>query len=124
MKLFKVLLLLIVSLTAGCSTPSKGEVLDYLSSDSNNRYLIHLFYEGSPGQLDDELNVFWNSNKEYLEIIQGIQLYDVDVESNQDKAEAIGIENFPCFIVMNDEKIVLKTTELSEVQAFFAQLIP
>ncbi|OXM16171.1 hypothetical protein [Paenibacillus herberti] len=59
-----------------------------------------------------------------MKIIQGIQLYDIEVESNKDKADAIGIENFPCFIVMNDEKIVLKTTELSDVQAFFGQLVP
>ncbi|OAB34023.1 hypothetical protein [Paenibacillus glacialis] len=118
MNLIKILVLSVLIMTIGCSSTSKQDVFDYLSSDSSDRYRIHLFYEETT-QLDNKLLVYWNSKQELLELIQGIQLFDVEVKKNKEMANAMELDDFPCFIILNDKEVVLKTKDLVDIEHFF-----
>ncbi|WP_339322636.1 hypothetical protein [Paenibacillus sp. FSL W8-0194] len=121
MKLIKLIIICAFILTTGCSSTSKQSVLEYLSSDSSNRYKIHLFYDNQT-QLDDKLLEYMNSKKELLERIQGIQLYDVEVKKNKKMADAIGIDEFPAIIVTDNKEITLKTQNLNDIKNYFNKL--
>ena len=122
MKLIQILVLSVLIITVGCSNTSKQDVLNYLASDSSERYRIHIFYKDRT-QLDDKLLVYWNSKQELLELIQGIQLFDVEVKKNKEMANALELDDFPCLIVMNDQEVVLETKDLVDIEDFFNKLV-
>lgn len=122
MKLIQILVLSVLIITVGCSNTSKQDVLNYLASDSSERYRIHIFYKDRT-QLDDKLLAYWNSKQELLELIQGIQLFDVEVKKNKEMANALELDDFPCLIVMNDQEVVLETKDLVDIEDFFNKLV-
>lgn len=122
MKWMKGSALFLLMLILGCSGPSKQDVLEYLASDSADRYKIHLFYE-SRTDLDMQLLEYMNSSDELLIIIQGIQLYDIDTPKNQEMAKKIGVDRYPAMVVTNNKEVVLVTQELEEVRDFFDQWV-
>ncbi|MFD1956793.1 hypothetical protein ACFSL6_22100 [Paenibacillus thailandensis] len=123
MKLIQIVILSVFIVTIGCSNTSKQDVLDYLSADSSERYRIHLFYDDTT-KLDHKLLEYWNSKQELLQLVQGIQLFDVQMKKNKEMATLLGINDFPSFIIMNDKEVVLATKDLAELESFFNKLIP
>ncbi|PZD95555.1 hypothetical protein DNH61_13585 [Paenibacillus sambharensis] len=122
MRIMKAFILTALLVVIGCTNTSKEDVMKYLSSDSSDTYRIHLFYEEAT-DLDQQLLVYWNSNPKLLEIIQGIQLYDISTEKNNQMADVLELEDFPCLIVTSDEDVVLKTNDLADIKEFFTALV-
>lgn len=118
----KIFAMLLLVMAIGCSGTGKQDVLDFLSSDSKDQYKIHLFYETYSG-LDMKLLEFMNSSDELLEVIQGIQVYDLETPTNQEIADTIGLDRFPAIIVTNDKEVVLETQELEDIRSFFNDIV-
>jgi len=118
----KVFAMLLLLMAIGCSGTSKQDVLDFLSSDSKDQYKIHLFYETYSG-LDMKLLEFMNSSDDLLEVIQGIQVYDLETPTNQKIADKIGLDRFPAIIVTNDKEVVLETQEIEDIRSFFNDIV-
>jgi len=118
----KIFAMLLLVMAIGCSGTSKQDVLDFLSSDSKDQYKIHLFYETYSG-LDMKLLEFMNSSDELLEVIQGIQVYDLETPTNQEIADTIGLDRFPAIIVTNDKDVLLETQELEDIRSFFNDIV-
>lgn len=118
----KIFAMLLLVMAIGCSGTGKQDVLDFLSSDSKDQYKIHLFYETYSG-LDMKLLEFMNSSDELLEVIQGIQVYDLETPTNQEIADTIGLDQFPAIIVTNDKEVVLETQELEDIRSFFNDIV-
>lgn len=122
MKYWRFAILAMLVLLAGCTGKSKDEVLSRLVSDSEESYRIHLFYEDMT-ELDSKLLVYWNSQDELLELIQGIQLYDVKVKANMEMADALGLDTFPNIVVTNHKEITLETKDPVEVEEYFNKMV-
>lgn len=112
------IIVLMMGLLAGCFGENKQEAVDRLVSDGEGRYIIHLFRDGQTG-MDMELLEYMNADEERLEVLQGIQLYDVRIENNKKLAKTLGLDTIPQIVVLDHEGIVLETGEISEVEAFF-----
>jgi len=118
----KVFAMLLLLMAIGCSGTSKQDVLDFLSSDSKDQYKIHLFYE-TYSDHDMKLLEFMNSSDDLLEVIQGIQVYDLETPTNQKIADTIGLDRFPAIIVTNDKEVVLETQEIEDIRSFFNDIV-
>ena len=118
----KVFAMLLLLMAIGCSGTSKQDVLDFLSSDSKDQYKIHLFYE-TYSDLNMKLLKLMNSSDDLLEVIQGIQVYDLETPTNQKIADTIGLDRFPAIIVTNDKEVVLETQEIEDIRSFFNDIV-
>ncbi|MFF2890169.1 hypothetical protein [Paenibacillus sp. NPDC057967] len=104
---------------SGCSGYKKGEVLEELKPREAGTYAIHLFYEGVlPDSETTELNIFYNSTSELLKTMTIVQFWDQVQDRNVKWAKAIGVKQFPMYVVMDHDGIVLETPYLSQVEAF------
>lgn len=118
-KLFVVLLLLCA---AGCNGTSKEAELSYFLSDTEGKYKIHLFRDSSR-ELDNELLEHMNSSEDLLEVIQGVQLYDINTEDNQIRAERVDVEEIPTMLITDDTEIVLRTQSIQDLKNYFEDLM-
>lgn len=122
-KHFQLICCIALIFLVSCTSQDKKSTMDNLVSNSENTYTIHLFYEDNT-ELDNEILLYWNSQQKLRKIIQGIQLYDVSRDNNNQIAKALEIKDFPVFIVMNNKEIVLKSDQMTEVKDFFDKLAP
>lgn len=116
-KIGAALVIVLMGLLAGCFGESKQKAVDRLVSDGEGRYIIHLFREGQTG-MDMELLEYMNADEERLEVLQGIQLYDVRIESNKKLAKTLGLDTIPQIVLLDHEGIVLEAGEVSEAEAY------
>lgn len=85
-------------------------------------YTIHLFRDAST-DLDNELLEYMNSSEELLEVIRGIQLYNVNTVDNQIKADKAEVDEIPTMMITNDKEVVLRTQSIEEVKKYFENII-
>lgn len=83
---------------------------------------IHLFRDAST-DLDNELLEYMNSSEELLEVIRGIQLYNVNTVDNQIKADKADVDEIPTMMITNDKEVVLHTQSIEEVKKYFENII-
>ena len=113
-------------LISGCGGPSKQDVMKYLEPSGKEKYSIHLFYEGNlPMTETNELNIFHNSDPIFLDAINKIRFWNQDLEPYVKWAKVLGIKDFPMYLVMDADGIVLETPYLSKVKEFLTEsLLP
>ncbi|SFS53716.1 hypothetical protein [Paenibacillus sp. 453mf] len=122
MRNLNLLVVLLFLCIVGCSVPSKETDLSYFLSDTEGMYTIHLFRDAST-DLDNELLEYMNSSEELLEVIRGIQLYNVNTVDNQIKADKADIDEIPTMMITNDKEVVLRTQSIEEVKKYFENII-
>ncbi|MEK5059220.1 hypothetical protein BK126_00090 [Paenibacillus sp. FSL H7-0326] len=122
MRKFKLLVVLLFLCAAGCSGSSKEAELSYFLSDTEGMYIIHLFRDSSR-ELDNELLEYMNSSEDLLEVIQGIQLYDINTADDQIRAKRVDVEEIPTMLITDNHEIVLRTQSIQEVKNYFEDLI-
>ena len=123
MKKAKFLILILLTLTIGCAISGKKDKYpEYFYSDSNDTYLVNLFYDDDTNW-DMELLSYMNSSDELLKVMKGIQLYNVEREDNQLRAKRIGVNEFPTILITDDKKVVMETQDIKELKTFFNKLI-
>ncbi|MVO99941.1 hypothetical protein [Paenibacillus lutrae] len=117
MNLTKLCYLLLFILLIGCT--SQKEVIKQLKSKSSDTYTLHVFKEDSGAdELDKEVNRIWNKN---IKKIESVQFYDNFQKRNKEMIKALDIADFPTFVVVDDAKIVLKTTDLNDVNKIWSE---
>ncbi|WDH84950.1 hypothetical protein PUW24_19875 [Paenibacillus urinalis] len=119
---FKLLVVFLFLYAADCSGSSKEAELSYFLSDTEGMYKIHLFRDSSR-ELDNELLEYMNSSEDLLEVIQGVQLYDINTEDNLIRAERVDVEEIPTMLITDDKEIVLRTKSIQELKNYFEDLI-
>lgn len=108
----------------GCSGPSKEDVIKQLEPRGDERYAIHLFYRDNlPDSETTELNVFHNSDPDITEAITKVQFWDQEQDRNAEWAKALGIREFPAYLVIDAEGIALETPFLSRVKQFVSEAL-
>ncbi|MBD7966762.1 hypothetical protein H9647_01675 [Paenibacillus sp. Sa2BVA9] len=115
-----------IFLISGCGGPSRQDVMKYLEPSGEGEYAVHFFYEDSlPMTETNELNIFHNSHPIFLDTINKIQFWNQDIEPYEKWAKVLGIKDFPVYLVMDAEGIVLETPYLSRVKEFLKEeLLP
>lgn len=109
-------------LLSGCGGPSKEDVMKELVPSGEAKYAIHLFYKNSlPDSETMELNRFHNSIPAITNAIQKVQFWDQYQERNVKWAKALGLKEFPMYLIIDADGIVLETPFLSQVQDFLTQ---
>ncbi|GIP43025.1 hypothetical protein J45TS6_14840 [Paenibacillus sp. J45TS6] len=104
---------------SGCGGPSRQDVMKYLEPSGQEKYAVHFFYQDSlPMTETNELNIFHNSHPIFLDTINKIQFWNQDIEPYKRWAKVLGIKDFPKYLVMDAEGIVLETPYLSRVKEF------
>ncbi|GLX66796.1 hypothetical protein [Paenibacillus glycanilyticus] len=113
----------ILASIAGCGgDPSQDDVLNQLKPDNNETYALHLFYENIlPDSETTELNKFHNSDQRLTTAITKVQFWDQEQERNVKWASAIGIKDFPMYVLLDRKGIVLETPYLSRIEEFLAE---
>ncbi|CAM3404467.1 hypothetical protein PALU110988_20830 [Paenibacillus lupini] len=108
---------------SGCSKgPSKADVLKELKPAENEKYAIHLFYKDSlPGSETNEVNLFQNSDPAINKAIVKIQFWDHYQERNRKWAKAIGVNEFPMYVLVDADGIVLMTPYWSQLKEFLTE---
>ncbi len=97
------------------------DVLKELKPANNGQYALHLFYGNSlPVSETTELNRFQNSDNRITDALIKVQFWDHEQERNVKWAKAIGIKNFPMYVIADAEGIVLETPYLSQVKEFLS----
>lgn len=122
MKRTKFLILILLTFIIGCTSLSKDKYPQYFFSDSDDTYLVNLFYDGDT-ELDMELLSYMNSSDEILKVMKGIQLYNVDREDNQLRAKRIEVKKYPTILIADNKKVVMETQNIQELKTFFNKLI-
>ncbi|CAM4462862.1 alkyl hydroperoxide reductase subunit AhpC [Paenibacillus endophyticus] len=116
------LVMIIGSLVSGCGGPTKEEVMKELKPSETEKYAIHLFYKNDlPDSETTELNLFHNSNPEITKEIIKVQFWDQEQESNMDWAAAIGVKEFPMYVIVDINGIALETPFLSQVKEYLGK---
>lgn len=111
-------------LLSGCGGPSKEDVMKELVPTGEEKYAIHLFYKNSlPDSETMELNIFHNSNPAITNAIRKVQFWDQYQERNVKWAKALAIKEFPMYLVIDADGIVLETPFLSNVKEFLTKLL-
>lgn len=115
-----------IFLISGCGGPSRQDVMNHLEPSGQEKYAVHLFYEDTlPMTETNELNIFHNSHPIFLDTINKIQFWNQDIEPYKKWAKVLGIKDFPVYLVMDAEGIVLETPYLSRVKEFLTdELLP
>lgn len=115
-----------IFLISGCGGPSRQDVMNHLVPSGQEKYAAHFFYEDSlPMTETNELNIFHNSHPIFLDTINKIQFWNQDIEPYKRWAKVLGIKDFPMYLVMDAEGIVLETPYLSRVKEFLTEeLLP
>lgn len=120
-RLFNLAVITALFLLSGCSGPSKEDVMKELVPTGEEKYAIHLFYKNSlPDSETMELNIFLNTNPAVTPI-QKVQFWDQYQERNVKWAKALGIKEFPMYLVIDADGIVLETPYLSNVKEFLTK---
>ncbi|WP_314591125.1 hypothetical protein [Paenibacillus terrigena] len=110
------------SLVSGCGGPTKEDVMKELKPAETEKYAIHLFYKNNlPDSETTELNIFHNSNPEFTKAIIKVQFWDQEQERNIKWAAAIGVKEFPMYVIVDTNGIVLETPFLSQVKEFLGR---
>lgn len=122
MKKTNFLILILLTLTIGCASSAKDKYPEYFFSDSDDTYLVNLFYDGDT-ELDMELLGYMNSGDGILKVMKGIQLYNVDRRYNQSRAKRIGVKKYPTILIADNKKVVMETQDIKELKTFFNNLI-
>lgn len=118
--------IVLVSL-AGCGEePSEEDVLNELKPAKNEKYAIHLFYKNSlPDSeiyaLNDAQNKYNNSGTKLTKPIIEVGFWDRELERGREWAKAIGIKDFPMYVIVGAEGIVLETPYLTRVKEFLSE---
>ncbi|MGZ9583066.1 hypothetical protein [Paenibacillus marinisediminis] len=126
MSLFSKSCLLILVITAlfllsSCSGQSKEDVMKELVP-TEEKYAIHLFHKnGVPESETMELLNFLNSNSASTNAIRKVQFWDQSQERNIKWAKALEIKEFPMYLVIDANGIVLETPFLSHVKEFLSK---
>lgn len=105
---FAITLLLIVN---GCS-PGKADIINEFKADPGEYTLIG-FAEEDVDNVNKDVNM--QVILKYPSAFHPKGIYDVNKKENKQKAKALGISEYPAYIVMDAEKIVMQTTEIEEV---------
>lgn len=120
-RLFNLAVIAALFLLSGCSGPSKEDVMKELVPTGEEKYAIHLFYKNSlPDSETMELNIFLNTTPA-ITPIQKVQFWDQYQERNVKWAKALGIKEFPMYLVIDADGIVLETPYLSNVKEFLTK---
>lgn len=107
---------------AGCGGPSREAVLAELTPEDG--FAVHLFYRDRlPPSETDELNRFHNSNPVITEGLTGIQFWNRSEKRIADWTDALDIREFPVYVVLDAEGVVLKTPYLSEVKFVLSETL-
>jgi hypothetical protein len=121
-RLFIFAVIAVLFLLSGCGGPSKEDVLKELVPSGDEKYAIHLFYKnGLPDSETLELNLFHNSNPAITNGIRKVQFWDQYQERNVKWAKALGIKEFPMYLVIDADGIVFETPFLSHVKDFLTK---
>ncbi|MDQ6420399.1 hypothetical protein RB620_13220 [Paenibacillus sp. LHD-117] len=113
---------IMASLVSGCKGPTEEEVMKELKPAETERFAVHLFYRNNlPQSETTELNIFHNSNPDITKAIVKIQFWDQEQERNIQWAEAIGVKQFPMYVIIDANGIVLETPFLSQVKEFLGE---
>lgn len=111
-------------LLSGCGGPSKEAVMKQLSPTGEEKYAIHLFYKHYlPDSEGNEVLIFHNSDPAIQESINKVQFWDVDLERDMKWAKVLGIKEFPMYLVLDQEGVVLETQYLSKVKQFLTETL-
>lgn len=115
---------ILISLSSCSRGPSKADVLKELKPAENEKYAIHLFYKDSlPDSEAYELNLFQNSDPALIKSIVKVQFWDHYQERNRKWAKAIGLKEFPMYVLVDADGIVLMTPYLSQLKEYLTETL-
>ncbi|TNJ64025.1 hypothetical protein FE784_22205 [Paenibacillus hemerocallicola] len=106
--LFAVTLLLTVN---GCSS-GKSNVIDEFKADAG-QYSLVVFANGNVDNVVKDVNT--QIIAKYPNVFQPKGVFDTNKKENKQKAEALGISEYPAYVVIDTEKVAMQTTEIDEV---------
>ncbi|MCR8656873.1 hypothetical protein [Paenibacillus endoradicis] len=93
-----------------------------LKPAETEKYVIHLFYKNYlPDSETTELNTFHNFNPEFTKEIIKVQFWDQEQKRDSKWAAAIGVKEFPMYVIVDINGIVLETPFLSQVKEFLGK---
>lgn len=117
--------LLFISLmivTISCSKASKDEVLESLLASSSDTYRVNFFFDIYKDEYSQDLTTFWNSDDKLLEVIEAIQVYDVSQENKKEVAKVAGIDEYPYYLITDNQSVVLSTAHFQDMVDFFHEI--
>jgi hypothetical protein len=95
----------------GCSS-GKSNVIDEFKADAG-QYSLVVFANGNVDNVVKDVNT--QIIAKYPNVLQPKGVFDTNQKENKQKAEALGINEYPAYVVMDTEKVAMQTTEIDEV---------
>jgi hypothetical protein len=105
---FAVTLLLTVN---GCSS-GKRDVIDEFKADAG-QYSLVVFANENVDNVVKDVNTEIISK--YPNVFQPKGVFDTNKKENKQKADVLGISEYPTYIVIDTEKVVMQTTDIDKV---------